>query len=111
MLPAAARLRRREDFTTTVRRGRRVTRGPLVVHLLPHLPGGPTGARAGFVCPKAVGGAVGRNRLRRRLRALLAPRLPLLPPSAALVVRALPGAGDLDYAALESALDSALPRP
>jgi len=32
-------------------------------------------ARAGFVVPRAVGGAVVRNRVRRRLRALVAPRL------------------------------------
>lgn len=49
-----------------------------------------------------------RNRLRRRLRALLATRLPLLPGSAALVVRALPGAGELDSPALGAALDAAL---
>jgi ribonuclease P protein component len=32
-------------------------------------------ARVGFVVPRSVGGAVVRNRVRRRLRALLAPRL------------------------------------
>lgn len=108
MLPAAARLRRREDFTTTVRRGRRVTRGPIVVHLLPALPGGAGSARAGFVIPKAVGGAVVRNRLRRRLRALLVVRLPQLPDTAGLVVRALPGAGTLTSPELAAALDAGL---
>ena len=108
MLPAAARVRRREEFTTIVRRGRRVPRGPLVVHLLPTLPGATGSARAGFVIPKAVGGAVVRNRLRRRLRSLLVPRLAALPVDTALVVRALPGAGELDSAALATALDSAL---
>lgn len=61
--------------------------------------------------PKAVGGAVVRNRLRRRLRALLAPRLRRLPAATTLVVRALPGAGELDSAALAAALDAALPTP
>jgi ribonuclease P protein component len=108
VLPAAARLRRREDFTTTVRRGRRAARGPLVVHLLTVLPDGLGLPRTGFVIPKAVGGAVVRNRLRRRLRALLAARLTQLPATSALVVRALPGAGELDFTELSSTLDTAL---
>ena len=39
---------------------------------------------------KAVGNAVTRNRVKRRLRHLAAPRLAGLPASARIVVRALP---------------------
>jgi ribonuclease P protein component len=78
------------------------------VHLLPVLPGGASSPRAGFVIPKAVGGAVVRNRLRRRLRALLLERLGGLPSSSGLVVRALPGAAELDSPALSRVLDAAL---
>lgn len=110
MLPAAARLRRRQDFADAVRRGRRAARGPLVLHLADaSTPGAPT--QAGFVIGKAVGPAVVRNRLRRRLRHLLRTRLDLLPPGTRLVVRARPGAGELDSAALGRLLDAALPRP
>ena len=50
-------------------------------------------ARAGFVVAKTVGTAVVRNRVRRRLRALIRPHLDALPAGSAIVVRALPAAG------------------
>ncbi|MFJ5224233.1 ribonuclease P protein component [Streptomyces sp. NPDC088400] len=116
MLPTENRLRRREDFATAVRRGRRAGRPLLVVHLRsgatdPHAPGesaSPT--RAGFVVSKAVGGAVVRNLVKRRLRHLIRERLSSLPPGSLVVVRALPGAGDADHAQLARDLDAALRR-
>lgn len=108
MLPAAARLRRRQDFTEAVRRGRRATRGPLTFHLDAADSEGP--ARVGFVIGKPVGPAVTRNRLRRRLRHLLRDRLAALPPGARLVVRARPGAGELSSAQLSGLVDAALGR-
>jgi ribonuclease P protein component len=65
-------------------------------------------ARAGFVVSKAVGPAVVRNRVKRRLRYLVAARIVGLPPGSLVVVRALPPAGTADYAELERDLDSAL---
>lgn len=59
---------------------------------------------------KAVGGAVIRTQVKRRLRHLLAARLPALPAGAILVVRALPAAAAADSAALGSDLDRALER-
>jgi ribonuclease P protein component len=110
VLPAAARLRRREEFAETVRRGRRAARGPLVLHLV--VPATATAAppQVGFVVGKVVGPAVVRNRLRRRLRHLLRARLAGLPGGTRLVVRARPGAGELDSAALAALLDAALPK-
>ncbi|MFF2185165.1 ribonuclease P protein component [Streptomyces sp. NPDC058155] len=116
MLPTENRLRRREDFATAVRRGRRAGRPLLVVHLRsgstgPHAPGEsvpPT--RAGFVVSKAVGGAVVRTRVKRKLRHLIRDRLPRLAPGSLVVVRALPGAGDADHAQLARDLDAALER-
>lgn len=116
MLPSENRLRRRQDFATAVRRGRRAGRPLLVVHLRqdatdPHVPGGSTPpARAGFVVSKAVGGAVQRNRVKRRLRHLVRARLDLLPPGSLVVVRALPEAGSADHAQLALDLDAALTR-
>jgi ribonuclease P protein component len=46
--------------------------GPLRVQVAPNRVGV---ARVGFIIPRAVGGAVVRNRVRRRLRALMQPRL------------------------------------
>jgi ribonuclease P protein component len=48
--------------------------------------------RIGFVVSKSVGGAVVRNRVKRRLRAQAAALLPSLPPGVDLVVRAQPAA-------------------
>lgn len=64
--------------------------------------------RAGFVVGRSVGNAVARNRTRRRLRHLVRDRLPSLPAGAALVVRALPGSGELSSSELAGHLDSGL---
>ncbi|MFF2651329.1 ribonuclease P protein component [Streptomyces sp. NPDC058045] len=116
MLPTEHRLRRREDFAAAVRRGRRAGRPLLVVHLRsgatdPHAPGeNAPPSRAGFVVSKAVGNAVVRNTVKRRLRHLIRDRLPLLPPGSLVVVRALPDAGCADSEKLARDLDAALTR-
>jgi len=69
-----------------------VGRPTLVVHALRH--SGDT-TRVGFVVSKAVGGAVVRNRVKRRLRALVRPLVNDSCQAAAscdVVVRALPAA-------------------
>jgi ribonuclease P protein component len=123
VLATAQRLRRRGEFAAAVRAGRRAGRGVVVVHLLlPESPdavsrdsgvsasGGPDRDtnRAGFVVPKAVGGAVQRNSVKRRLRHLVRERLAQLPAGTDLVVRALPGAADRSYQGLGADLDAAL---
>ncbi|WP_405439533.1 ribonuclease P protein component [Streptomyces avidinii] len=117
MLSPENRLRRREDFASAVRRGRRAGRPLLVVHLRtsgatdPHEPGEiDPSTRAGFVVSKAVGNAVVRNRVKRRLRHLVRERLPQLPAGSLVVVRALPGAGDAGPDELARDLDAALVR-
>ncbi|MEH0845519.1 ribonuclease P protein component [Micromonospora sp. CPCC 205711] len=126
MLTAAQRLRRSNDFAAAVRGGRRAGRGAVVVHLtLPAAPE-PTATtspepardagtemtsvptRAGFVVSKAVGNAVVRNTVRRRLRHLVRERLATLPDGSTLVVRALPAAADASYARLGADLDAAI---
>ena len=59
---------------------------------------------------KAVGGAVVRNKVKRRLRHLMRERVDRLPPGSLVVVRALPAAGDADHAQLARDLDAALQR-
>jgi ribonuclease P protein component len=115
MLPAGTRLRTSPDFTETQRRGRRAGRPALVVSVLadpavnglvePRPP-----ARVGFVVGRRVGGAVVRNRVRRRLRHLMADRLKLLPAGSRAVVRALPGAAGFGYEQLARELDILLAR-
>jgi ribonuclease P protein component len=116
VLPAGARLRRSADFTATLRASR-ATRadGILVLHtaLSPAddaAADGSTPARVGFVVPRAVGPAVIRNLVRRRLRHLLRERLDRLPAGSRSVVRVLPAAASASYPALAAALDRALDR-
>jgi len=108
VLAAAQRLRRGTDFAAAVRGGRRVGRNTVVVHLLIDEPAQASTARAGFVVSKSVGNAVIRNKVRRRLRHLVRPRLADLPDGTVVVIRALPAAASASFEALGSDLDGAL---
>ena len=57
---------------------------------------------------KAVGHAVTRNLVKRRLRHLVRVRLDSLPPRGMLVVRALPAAAESSYDELAGELDRCL---
>ncbi|MGH3505885.1 MAG: ribonuclease P protein component [Nocardioidaceae bacterium] len=101
MLPSAHRLRRSADFSRVVREGRRTASPTLVLHTLDL--GGAEPTRVGFVVSKAVGGAVVRNRVRRRLRHLALALLTT--PGRAFVIRANPAAARATSALLRSDLD------
>lgn len=107
MLPAAARMRRSAEFAEAVRRGRRAGRPLLTGHLLVR-PGRDDPARVGFVVSRAVGAAVVRNRVRRRLRHLARGYLGSLPGGSLLVVRASPRASTARQADLAAELDLVL---
>jgi ribonuclease P protein component len=110
VLPRGSRLNASGDFRTTIRRGVRVGRPSLVLHVGPS---GQPGVRVGMVVPKAVGNAVTRNRVKRRLRHLAADRLATTPAGTDVVVRALPRAAEptADLAGdLTSAWDRAVRR-
>jgi ribonuclease P protein component len=109
VLPVQNRLRRTQEFRSTVRRGVRIGRPLVVVHVVPgHGPDDP--ARAGFIVSGAVGGAVVRNAVRRRLRHLVRERLAQLPAGTRVVVRARPEAAAAPSAVLASDLDAAFDR-
>jgi ribonuclease P protein component len=105
-------------FSTATRRGRRAGTRTLVLHLLtgPHPAasgghrGGDVGPLIGFVVSKAVGNAVARNRVKRRLRHLVRARLTSLPSDSVLVVRALPPAAAASSAGLAMDLETGLRR-
>lgn len=107
MLPAQHRLRASADFTAVVRGRGGVREGSrlLVVHANTPPERRSRPVRVGFVVPKAVGGAVIRNRTKRRLRAVCAARLADLPAGLDLVVRVNPGAGAATSADLAEAVD------
>lgn len=92
MLPAARRLRDRHGFTTVVRQGRRASAGRLVGYWDPSPTAAPEPV-VGLIVSRAVGGAVERNRVKRRLRHHL--RAPLVQLPGVVVVRALPGAAEV----------------
>ncbi len=85
----------------TIRSGARSSGQYLLVHAsLGPLPTPAADARVGFVVSKAVGNAVVRNRVKRRLRAALAPSLQEFPQGSGLVVRAKPSAANATFADL-----------
>ena len=101
-------MRRSAEFERAVRRGARGGRDSLVVHLTFGTDPGAQTPVVGLVVSKAVGNAVTRNLVKRRLRALMCERLDALPPRSSLVVRALPPSAGRPYAELGSDLDGAL---
>jgi ribonuclease P protein component len=111
MVPASHRMRRSQDFAAAVRRGRRSGSKTIVAHLA--VVDGDSPVLVGFVVNKAVGGAVTRNVVRRRLRHLVRDRLrelsDRLPDGGGLlVIRALPASAGVPSSVLAADLDSVL---
>jgi ribonuclease P protein component len=124
-------MRSSADFALAVRRGRRVGGARVAVHLMlppmlgtaqqaatpvvrpapagtpaaPHAP-----ARVGLVVARAVGTAVVRTRVKRRLRAVAAARLSRLPAGTLAVLRATPSSARATSAELAADVDRALDR-
>src|SRR5205085_4943334 len=69
-----------------------------------------TAPRVGLVVSKAVGNAVVRNRVKRRLRHLVREYLTVLPPGSDLVIRALAPAARLSSTELGAELARCLER-
>ncbi|HET7174077.1 MAG TPA: ribonuclease P protein component [Nocardioidaceae bacterium] len=107
MLARAHRLRRSEEIARAVRRGRRASTATLTVHA-ERGEDPPRPARVAFVVSKAVGDAVTRNRVKRRLRHAAAAALPGLPAGCDLVVRAKPAAARASFVELAADLGRAL---
>ena len=111
MLPAEHRLTRPISYRHAVKAGRRSGARTLVTHLAVAVgEAADEPARVGFVVSKAVGNAVVRNRVRRRLRHAARAHVSLLAPGALLVVRAQPAAAGASYEELVSDLDRCLRR-
>ncbi|WP_108834069.1 ribonuclease P protein component [Actinomyces sp. Marseille-P3109] len=111
MLSAAHRLARGEDFTTAIRRGTRCGNRRLVVHYRAGGRGDESPALVGVVVPKKqIPLATRRNRVKRRVRALMAQRVGALEPGARVVVRGLAGADGADSSILGRDLDRLLSR-
>ncbi|MEZ5189745.1 MAG: ribonuclease P protein component [Schumannella sp.] len=100
MLARANRVVRPEDFRTVVRRGRR-SASPLAVYYR-RARSEQDPVRFGFIVSRAVGGAVERNLVRRRLRAIGRELVDNGARGADVVVRALPGVAAAGWPALSA---------
>ncbi|MUN62937.1 ribonuclease P protein component [Kocuria sediminis] len=98
MLPDQHRIRTSAQFSATTRSGARNGRRNVVVYVRPTAEDRP--ARFGFVVSKAVGNAVRRNKVKRRLRELAQTTVRQVPYGYDVVVRALPPASAADWAEL-----------
>lgn len=93
-------LRRRGDFARVTRRGKRHAG----THLTCFVADGRRRTRVGVTIGSSVGGAVVRNRLRRRIKAIL-DGYPLgAPPWRDIVIIARPGAGEIGFPELADAV-------
>lgn len=96
-----------------MRHGNRVGGAYCITHAVSHVPGlgaPPRPARFGFVVSKAVGNAVTRNLVRRRLKAIVERQLRDGFSGADVVFRALPASARAEFAELEREVDRALRR-
>lgn len=105
MLAAAHRLRSGADFTHTVRSGVRQGRRNVVLYAAPS---GERPSRFGFIVSKAVGNAVTRNLVKRRLREAAASTVRVRPVGLDVVVRALPASSTASWDELSTDYESAL---
>ena len=101
MLAKANRITSADDYRVIVRRGAKVAGAHTVSYLRSRESG--TDARFGFIVSKKVGGAVRRNLVRRRLKAVCHEALGRRRASGVdVVVRALPGAAEAEWAELRA---------
>lgn len=100
------RVVRAEDFRAIVRRGRRSSSPLAVYYRLDRAQSDP--ARFGFIVSRAVGGAVERNLIRRRMRAVGRELVDAGASGVDVVVRALPGSAQHGWASLSADMHGAL---
>jgi ribonuclease P protein component len=93
-----------------VSKGARARRGILVVHLACREgdPGAVAAPRIGLAVGRGVGGSVERHKVSRRLREASRILVSDLPCRVDMVIRALPGAADVDFITLSNDLQAAV---
>jgi ribonuclease P protein component len=106
-LPRESRLVRRAEFEKVYREGRRRSSPTFVVFLRSN---GIENSRFGMSVKKALGNAVVRNRIRRRVREVLRLRREEILPGWDVVIHPNRSAATLKFTQLEAELLSLLPR-
>lgn len=100
MLARPYRITSGSDYRLVVRRGSRCGGARVITSVL--TTGETRGARFGFIISKQVGGAVVRNTVRRRLKAVCAEALSRVPEGTDIVIRALPASATATFAELRA---------
>lgn len=112
------RITRGDDYRRIVRTGRRVGDACCIVHAVfssgedvgAEDTGSGAPARFGFIVSKAVGNAVTRNLVRRRLKTIADRQLQGGLAGVDIVIRALPASAETPFPRLEHEVDRALAR-
>ncbi|MCS4490455.1 ribonuclease P protein component [Corynebacterium sp. ES2794-CONJ1] len=121
MLPQQHKITSSEQFRHTIRKGKRAGGRTVLVYYhqpsISDIDDADTRATsllslacpvAGLIVSKAVGNAVTRHAVSRKLRHILRPIMPTLPRGSAVVIRALPASATADYHSLERDIIKAL---
>lgn len=111
MIAAIFRLRKHADYQHVYQSSRKQFSRQMSYFFTPRQPLGPDGtamrnaipegARVGLTVPKAIGKAVDRNRIKRRMRAAVRGHLPLLRAPVDVILHPKRSVIDLDFATLE----------
>lgn len=103
--PRTARLLRHADFDQVYRKGRRHFAAHMTVFYLRRADGG--GSRIGLTVGKVLGGAVDRNRMKRRLREAIRMERPVNQSGANIVINPKKSLLTADFADIRSELSRA----
>jgi ribonuclease P protein component len=106
--PRACRLVRRAEYDAVYREARRRTSREFTIFLRPN---GLRNSRFGWSIKKALGNAVRRNRIRRRLREILRLHRQEIAPGWDIVIHPRSSAATAKFSALADELLKVLPRP
>jgi ribonuclease P protein component len=106
-LPRDCRVVRRAEYDAVYREGRRRSSREFTIFVRPN---GLALSRFGWSIKKALGTAVRRNRIRRRLREILRLHRQEIPPGWDIVIHPRSSAATADFAALTAELLKLLPR-
>ena len=105
--PKSKRLLKHADFDRVYREGRRNVSRNLSVFYLPGDSANNDGVRVGITVGKALGGAVARNRIKRRMREVVRRHLSELTGALDVVINPRKSAADMEFAELEKEVAAA----
>lgn len=103
--PKSARILRSKDFRRVYDNGIRFSCGPFSAFCLREPGDAATGPRIGFTTPRALGGAVVRNRIKRRVREVVRRRLDRLSAEWSIVINPRRKALECPFPEIEREID------